>query len=76
MIIPRRFETIAFSFVLSGLMSFIISGVSTFRATGLVENFLSLWGGAYLTSWLVAFPVVLVVAPAARKIVHSLLKKG
>lgn len=72
--IPRRFENLVFSFVLSGLMSCVISGVATFRAVGAVENFLSFWGGAWVASWLVAYPVVLFAAPASRRIVHRLMR--
>ncbi|WP_147126989.1 DUF2798 domain-containing protein [Shimia ponticola] len=70
--IPKRFAPVAFGFVLSGLMSLIVSGLSTVRTVGLTEAFLGLWGGNWLTSWAVAFPVVLVVAPLARKIVERM----
>ena len=71
---PARFAPIAFGFVLSSLMSFLVSGIATFRNAGLVENFLTLWIGAWIPSWLIAFPVVLVVAPVARRIVGSLVR--
>lgn len=69
-----RFAPIAFGFVLSCLMSFVVSGISTFRAAGLIENFLNLWIGAWLPSWFIAFPIVLVVAPVARRIVNGLVR--
>jgi len=72
--IPRRFEQIAFGFVLSGLMSSIISAISTFRAVGVIPNFAGVWMGAWILSWIIAFPVVLVVAPLSRRIVHRLVK--
>ena len=53
-------------------MSLLVSGIATFRNAGLVDSFLALWMGAWLPSWLIAFPVVLVVAPAARRIVNGL----
>lgn len=71
---PARFAPIAFGFVLSSLMSFLVSGIATFRNAGLVENFFTLWIGAWIPSWLIAFPVVLVVAPVARRIVGSLVR--
>lgn len=71
--IPPRFEPVAFGFLLSGMMSLIVSGISTLRAAGPVENFASLWMGAWLASWAVAFPVVLIVAPAARRIVRRMI---
>ncbi len=70
--IPARFEPVAFGFVLSGMMSLLVSGISTVRAAGIAENFANLWAGAWLASWAIAFPVVLVVAPAARRIVRRM----
>jgi ABC-type molybdate transport system permease subunit len=72
--ISPRFAPVVFGFILSALMSFIVSGILTFRTAGLAENFLVLWTSAWLASWLVAFPVVLVVAPLARKAVARLTK--
>lgn len=72
--IPARFAPILFGFILSGLMSSIISGISTWRALGVDTAFPSHWLGAWLTSWAVAFPAVLVVAPIARRIVARLVQ--
>jgi hypothetical protein len=69
-----RFAPVLFGFVLSALMSLVVSGISTFRNAGLVDGFLSLWIHAWLPSWLVAFPVVLFVAPLARRAVGMLIK--
>ena len=71
---PARFAPILFGFVLSALMSFVVSGIATFRNAGLVDGFFNLWIGAWLPSWLIAFPVVLVVAPLARRILGGLVK--
>lgn len=71
--IPRKFEQAVFVFLLSGLISCIISFVATFRATGLVDGFFSLWGGAFIASWTVAFPVALLVVPIARRAAKSLI---
>ena len=67
--IPARFAPILFGFILSGLMSLIVSGIATFRAIGLAEGVFGLWISAWLASWLVAFPCVLVVAPFTRRLV-------
>ncbi len=68
-----RLAPVLFGFVLSALMSFVVSGVSTFRNAGPVDGFLNLWMGAWLPSWFVAFPVVLLVAPLARQLVNLLI---
>lgn len=70
--IPARFAPILFGFILSGLMSAIVSGIATARAVGLPPDFPSLWFWAWLSSWAVAFPAVLVVAPIARRAVARL----
>jgi Protein of unknown function (DUF2798) len=71
---PARFAPILFGFVLSALMSFLVSGVATFRNAGPVDGFFCIWINAWLPSWLIAFPVVLVVAPIARRLVSVLVK--
>jgi hypothetical protein len=71
---PARFAPALFGFILSGLMSFAVSGIATLRNSGLVDHFFSLWIGAWLPSWLFAFPVVLLVAPITRRLVAMLIK--
>lgn len=72
--IPARFAPALFGFLLSAMMSLIVSGISTLRTAGLVDDFTRLWIGAWLPSWLVAFPIVLVIAPLARRTVSRLVK--
>ncbi len=71
---PPRFAPILFGFVLSALMSFVVSGIATFRNAGPVDGFLGIWVSAWLPSWLIAFPIVLVAAPIARRFVGLLVK--
>lgn len=70
---PKRFAPALFGLILSGLMSLLVSGISTYRAVGFSESYAGLWTGAWLTAWFVAFPVVLVVAPLARRAVALLV---
>lgn len=72
--IPQKYAPILFGFILSGLMSCIVSAIATYRALAPAAAFLSEWGGSSLSSWLVAFPVVLVVAPVTRRLVAKLVK--
>ena len=71
--IPSRYAPALFGLILSGLMSFVVSGIATIRAAGLGPGFMGLWTGAWLASWAIAFPIVLVVAPAARRVVQRLV---
>lgn len=70
--IPRKFAPVLFAFILSGLMSFVVSGISTARVSGLAAGFAGLWMSAWLMALLVAFPLVLFVAPLARRAVEKL----
>lgn len=74
LMLPARFAPILFGLILSGLMSLMVSGIATFRAAGLAPDFATLWIGGWLTSWVIAFPVVLVVAPLTRKLVSRLVR--
>lgn len=71
---PARYAPVLFGFILSALMSFLVSGIATFRNAGLVDGFFFIWINAWPPSWAIAFPVVLVVAPIARKLVSVLVK--
>ena len=70
--LPPRAAPIAFGFLLSGMMTFIVSGIATFNALGLSEQLMAKWLSAWGASWVVAFPVVLFVAPFVRWLVARL----
>lgn len=72
--IPAKYAPLLFGLVLSGLMSLLVAGIATVRATGLGPNFVAMWTSAWLAAWLFAFPVVLVVAPLARRAVQRLVQ--
>jgi hypothetical protein len=74
--IPRRYEPLVFSLILSGLMSLVVSGVATWRAAGPSDAALGLWLGSWLMAWLIAFPVVTVVAPGARRVTRWIVGGG
>ena len=69
--VPKRYEAVAFGLLLSGMMSFLVSGMSTLLAAGIGAGFPGLWMKAWLSSWALAFPAVLVVAPLVRRILHK-----
>jgi hypothetical protein len=74
LMIPAKFASILFSFFLSIMMSSIVSGIATYNAVGLGDSFFNFWMMAWLKSWLVAFPAILVIAPLTRKLVGKLTK--
>ena len=71
---PARFAPVLFGLMLSALMSFIVSGIATVRNAGFVNGLFGLWISAWLPSWLIGFPVVLVVAPIARRLAGMIVK--
>lgn len=73
--LPRRLEPVAFAFLLSGLQSLLISGIATSVAISDWSRFPELWMGAYLSSWAIAFPGVLVIAPLVRRILQRIVKQ-
>jgi hypothetical protein len=70
--IPRKFAPVLFSLILSGVMSLLVSGFSTVAALGTAAGLMTAWMKAWLGAWLFAFPVVLLVAPVAQRMVKSL----
>jgi hypothetical protein len=74
--LPKRLEPYAFGLLLSGMMSFLVAGLSTALAAGVHANFPLLWLSAWLPSWSIAFPSVLVVAPFVRRILGRIIISG
>lgn len=72
--LPKWLEPYAFGLLLSGMMSFLVSGMSTALAVGLHGDFPLQWLSAWLPSWAVAFPSVLIVAPFVRRILARIVR--
>lgn len=73
---PAKFAPYLFGFILSGLMSGTVSAIATLRNTGWAEGLTGLWLNAWITSWFIAFPLVLIVAPMTRRLVGYLVGSG
>ena len=73
--LPKRYEPIAFGFLLSGFMSLMVSGLSAWSALGLGPGLFGAWMAAWVKSWAFAFPAVLVVAPLVRRILRQIVKE-
>lgn len=73
--IPRRLGALVFGLLLSGAMSCLVSGVATARVEGFTPALPGLWLAAWLTSWALAFPAVLIIAPLARRAVAALARE-
>ena len=60
---------------LSGIMSGAISCFNMIINKGLVDGFFSLWLHAWSLSWLMAFPLILVVLPLVRRFLMLFMAK-
>ncbi|TSC85596.1 MAG: hypothetical protein G01um10148_982 [Parcubacteria group bacterium Gr01-1014_8] len=60
-------------FVLSLLMTAIVSGISSVHVAGFAGA-REVWFGAWLWSWAVAFPALLLVMPIVRRIVAYIVE--
>ena len=72
--LPARYASIVMPFFLSILMTCIVSFVSTLRSTGWTAQFINLWMGSWGISWLVAFPVLLLVLPLVKKLTAAVVQ--
>lgn len=61
--------------LLSGFMSFIMSGAITFINLGWVDGFVGIWIHAWLVTYAIAFPTILLVFPFARKLAMRIASK-
>jgi len=71
--IPKKYEFLLFSLLMSTFMTFIMSGVVSYINIGLEDDFLKIWSFAFVNAFVVAFPSVMIVVPIVRKLVAKLL---
>jgi len=71
--LPARFGPIVMPFLLSLLMTCLVSLISTARSVGVTPELLRLWPGSWALSWLVAFPVTLIVLPIVRRLTAAVV---
>jgi hypothetical protein len=72
--IPNHYAHIVLPFLLSIIMTFIVSCISTLRSMGLEQFSVHIWISSWGISWLIAFPVLLLVLPVVRKITMLLVQ--
>jgi len=68
--IDRRYAGTLLTFLTSLMMSCLMSLVVTLRHVGFVTEVWGLWMEAFPVAFAVAFPVVLIVLPLARRLVE------
>ena len=74
--LPARYAGIVMPFLLSLLMTCVVSLISTLKSIGWGAHFLQIWPGAWALSWLIAFPVLLLVLPVVRRLTALLVRSA
>lgn len=72
--LPARYATLVLPLLLSIFMSGIVSLISTFKGIGPSPQFASKWLSAWGLSWIVAYPVLLLILPVVRKVTSFLVR--
>ncbi len=74
--LPAKYMSIVMPLFLSIMMSAIVSFIATLKAIGFDNGLFMQWLQAWGISWLVAFPVLLVVLPLVRKLAGMVVEKA
>ena len=74
--LPTRYAAIVMPALLAAIMTCIVSCISTLRGVGVAPDFFSLWMQAWGLSYVIAFPVLLIVLPLVRRIVSMVVETG
>lgn len=72
--LPARYGALVMPLLLSVLMTCIVSAISTIRGVGVTPHFMRVWISAWLLSWLVAFPTLLLVLPVVRRATAAVVR--
>lgn len=72
--LPARYASLVMPLLLSIFMTCIVSMISTFRSVGADPHFLRLWLGAWLLSWVIAFPTLLMMLPLVRRATAAIVE--
>ncbi|WP_269791411.1 DUF2798 domain-containing protein [Stenotrophomonas sp. Iso1] len=72
--LPVRYGSLVMPLLLSVLMTCIVSLISTLKSIGMSPQLTSQWLGAWGISWLIAFPVLLLLLPVVRKATSALVR--
>lgn len=73
--IDRKYQHIVFGFFMALLMSCFMSLIISIFNVGLVDNIIYIWLKAWAFAFTFAFPSVIIVAPAVRKLVILTVKQ-
>ena len=66
--IHKRYAAYVFAVILTGGMTFVVSGMTTLINIGLPIDFAQRWMSAWLPTWAIAFPVLLLMRPFVQRL--------
>lgn len=72
--IPARYETLLFQFLISGMMSCLVSGMVSFINLGTDGFEFALWFNAWMIAWPVAFPTIVIMSPVVKSFTKVIIK--
>lgn len=72
--IPARFQLYVFVFLVATPLSFILSAINTFIHLGIKDHFFSNWMYNWLTSFIMVYPLAVLIVPRARKLITKLVE--
>lgn len=55
-------------------MSALVSMVATLQAIGFADGLIVAWGRAWVTSWMIAFPALVLVIPIVKKLIAKICR--
>ncbi|MBC3881984.1 DUF2798 domain-containing protein [Undibacterium sp. LX40W] len=67
-------QQLLFAALMSMFMAFCMSGILTALNTGIDAGYFGRWSKAFLAAWICAFPLVVIFAPLARKLVAKIIQ--
>jgi hypothetical protein len=69
--LPTRFAPVLFAALLSAIMTCVVSAAVLVIHQGWTMDVLHAWPTSAFSTWLIAFPTVLLVAPLVRRLVTN-----
>ena len=73
--LPARYGALVMPLLLSIFMTCVVSLISALSSIGLAPNLLHTWLSAWGLSWLVAYPVQLLVLPLVQRITVAIVER-
>lgn len=72
--LPKHYGAIVMPLILSLLMTSIVSAISILRSQGVTAQAFALWPSTWGISWVIAFPVLLLLLPVVRRVTAAIVE--